>query len=435
MAHTKKLACKLAFNYPPTIFTSSGQTPVVRKNFITPLDTIFPTCENRRRRPPVLEKDALAMMRSPHLVRHLVQFPCILLTLLGDMVRFLRLCLRPPASLAAENLFLRKQLALYQERHVTPRRATNATRFALVWLGHCFDWHTALSIVTPQTFLRWHRQGFRLFWRWRSRPGRPRIPAELQALIRQMAQDNPTWGQARIANELLLKLGLRVSPRTVRTYMPKRFDRGLGNRVPSQCWSTFVRNHAQAIVACDFCVVVTATFRLLYVFVIIEHASRRLLHVNVTAHPTAAWTLQQLREAIPVDHGYRFLLHDRDSIFSPALDLSIGHLGLNVLKTPVRTPVANAICERVLGTLRQEVLDFVIPLTEHHLRCLLPAWRCHDNEGRPHMALGPGLPQPPSSLPVPLPGGRHQLPEHLQVRTSLILGGLHHDDRLEEKAA
>jgi putative transposase len=382
-----------------------------------------------------LQKDALAMTRSPHLFRHFVQFPCILLTLLSDVVRFLRLCLRPPASLAAENLFLRKQLALYQERHFTPRRATNATRFALIWLGRCFDWHTALAIVTPQTFIHWHRQGFRLFWRWKSRPGRPRIPAELQALIRQMAHDNPTWGQERIANELLLKLGLRVSPRTVRTYMPKRLDRGPGQRVTAQRWRTFLHNHAQAIVACDFCVVVTATFRLLYVFVIIEHASRRLLHVNVTAHPTAAWTLQQLREAIPVDHGYRFLLHDRDSIFSPALDLSIGHLGLNVLKTPVRTPVANAICERVLGTLRQEVLDFVIPLTETHLRCLLTAWLRHYNEGRPHMALGPGLPQPPASLPVPLQGCRHQLPEHLQVRTYPILGGLHHDYRLEEKAA
>jgi len=250
-----------------------------------------------------------------------------------------------------------------------------------------------------------------------------------------MAHDNPTWGQERIANELVLKLGLRVSPRTVCTYMPKRLDRGLGKRATSQRWSTFVRNHAHAIVACDFCVAVTATFRLLYVFVVIEHASRRLLHVNVTAHPTAEWTLQQLREAIPADRGYRFLIHDRDSIFSPALDLSIGHLGLNVLKTPVRTPVANAICERVLGTLRKEVLDFVIPLTGNHLRCLLTAWLRHYNAGRPHMALGPGLPQPPASLPVPLQGCRHRLPEHLQVGTYPILGGLHHDYRLEEKAA
>src|SRR5215510_14841891 len=189
-----------------------------------------------------------------------------------------------------------------------------------------------LRIVQPETFIRWHRKGFRLFWRWKSKLGRPRIPTELQALIRQMAHDNPTWGQERIANELLLKLGLRVSPRTVRRYMPKPLDRRPGQRATSQRWRTFVRNHAQAIIACDFSVVVTATFRLLYVFVVMEHATRRILHTNVTVHPTAPWTLQQLREAIPADHGYRFLLHDRDSIFSQPLDQSIRHLGLQVLK-------------------------------------------------------------------------------------------------------
>jgi putative transposase len=302
-----------------------------------------------------LQKDALAMTSSPHLFRHLVQCPCILLTLLGDVVRFLRLCLRPPASLAAENLFLRKQLALYQERHVKPRRATNATRLVLVWLARWCDWRQALTIVQPATFTRWHRQGFRLFWRWQSRAGRPPIPADLQALIRRMARDNLTWGEERIANELLLKFGLRVSPRTVRKYMPHHVDRGPGKRLQAQRWRTFVRNHAQAIVACDFCVVVTATFRLLYVFVLMEHATRRILHCNVTAHPTAQWTLQQLREAIPADHRYRFLIHDRDSIFSAQLDQSIRHLGLTVLKTPVRTPVANAICER--GVLPASQLD------------------------------------------------------------------------------
>jgi transposase InsO family protein len=286
-------------------------------------------------------------------------------------------------------------------------------------------------MVQPETFTRWHRQGFRLFRRWKSRPGHPRIAVELQALIRQMVRDNPTWDQERIANELLLKLGLRVSPRTVRKYMPKRTNRGPGKRVQSQRWSTFVRNHAEAILACDFCVAITATFRILYVFVVIEHISRRLLHVNVTAHPTAQWTLQQLREAIPSDHTYRFLIHDRDSIFSRALDQSICHLGLNVLKTPV----ANAICERVLGTLRQELLDFMIPLTQNHLRSLLTEWVRHYNESRPHMALGPDIPQPPSVLPVPVQTHRHRLPTHLRVVTCPILGGLHHEYRLEEKAA
>jgi transposase InsO family protein len=375
------------------------------------------------------------MMRPPHLLRPLVQLSCLLLTLLVDAVRFLRLCLRSPAALAAENLFLRKQLALYQERRVRPRRTTHAIRLALVWLSHWFDWRNALTVVQPATFLHWHRQGFRLFWRRKSKPGRPPIPANLQALIRRMARENPTWGEERIANELLLKLGLHVSPRTVRKYMPKCRDHSHGKRVGLQRWRTFVRNHAQGIIACDFCVVVTATFRLLYVFVLMEHATRRILHVNVTGHPTASWTLQQLREAIPADHRYRFLLHDRDSIFSPQLDLSIRHLGLKVLKTPPQCPQANALCERLLGTLRQECLDYVIPLTENHLQRLLQEWIRHYNAGRPHMSLGPGIPQPPSSLPVPLHAHRHRLPEHLHVVARPILGGLHHEYRLESKAA
>jgi transposase InsO family protein len=250
-----------------------------------------------------------------------------------------------------------------------------------------------------------------------------------------MAHDNPTWGQERIANELLLKLGLQVSPRTIRKYMPKHLNHGRGQRVPSQRWRTFVRNHAQAIIACDFCVVVTATFRLLYVFVLMEHATRRIVHCNVTAHPTAHWTLQQLREAIPADHGYRFLLHDRDSIFSQPLDQHIRHLGLRVLKTPPQSPQANALCERLIGTLRRECLDFLIPLTANHLRHLLCAWVHHYNTGRPHMALGPGIPQLPASLPAPLQSGRHRLLPHVRVVARSILGGLHHEYGLEAQAA
>jgi putative transposase len=371
----------------------------------------------------------------PRFLRHAWSVAAMLLTLVVDAGRFLRLWLRSPAQLAAENLFLRKQLALYQERHIKPRRATNATRFALVWLGQWFDWRQALSVVQPETFTRWHRQRFRLFWRWKSQPGRPPIPAELQALIREMARDNPTWGQERIANELLLKLGLRVSPRTVQKYTPKRLDHGPGRRGQSQRWATFVRNHAKGIAACDFCVVVTATFRLLYVFVIIEHASRRLLHVNVTAHPTAAWTLQQCREALPADHPYRFLLHDRDAIFSQPLDQHLRNLGLHVLKTPPRCPQANAICERVLGTLRRECLDFLIPLTEHHLRLLIVEWVRHYNTGRPHMALGPGIPQPLMARPALLQEDRHVLPNHLGVVAHPVLGGLHHDYALKTRAA
>ena len=155
-----------------------------------------------------------------------------------------------------------------------------------------FSWRNALANVKPDTFLRWHRKGFRLLWRWKSRPvGRPRIPKDLRRLIREMTTENPTWGEERIANELKLKLAIRVSPRTVGKYL--RMDRPVRPPDPKQRWLSFLRNHAKVIVACDFFVVITATFRTLYVFVVIEIGSRKILHHNVTAHPTAVWTLQQ----------------------------------------------------------------------------------------------------------------------------------------------
>jgi transposase InsO family protein len=249
--------------------------------------------------------------------------------------------------------------------------------------------------------------------------------------MRRMARENSTWGEERIANELLLKLGLRVSPRTVRKYLPKCPEYDREKRVPSQRWRTFVRNHAQAIVACDFCVVVTATFRLLYVFVVMEHATRRILHIHVTAPPTAHWTMHQLREALPSDHSYRFLIHDRDAIFSRDVDQQGRHLGLHGLKTPVRSPQANALCERLIGTLRRECVDFLIPLTKNHLQRLLKAWVQPYNAGRPHMSLGPGIPQPPVSLPAPLHTHRPRLPPHVQVSARAILSGLQHEYELE----
>ena len=165
-------------------------------------------------------------------------------------------------------------------------------------------------------------------------------------------------------------------------------------RTSSQNWRTFVRNHAQSIVACDFLVVVTARFRTLYVFLLMEVGTRRIVHCNVTAHPTAAWTLQQLREAIPSDHSYRFLIHDRDSIFSADVDQQLKAFGLRVLHTPARAPKANAYCERLVGTIRRECLDFMIPLGEKHLRRILAEWVPHYNQGRPHLSLGPGIPEP-----------------------------------------
>ena len=265
----------------------------------------------------------------------------VVLELLADVLRLAALTFRSRNALQAEVLFLRRQLALYQERRVKPRRPDVVTRISLVLLSRQFDWRASLVVVRPETLVRWHRAGFRLLWRLKSRPGRPPIPVELRQLIRRMATENPLWGEERIANELLLKLGLTVSPRTVRKYMPKLPP---GRPRGDHRWSTFLRNHARAIVACDFFVAVTATFRLLYVFVMIEHGSRRLLQLNVTAHPTATWTLQQLREALGYERRYRYLIHDRDRIFAPSLDESIGRLGLAVLKSPfpVRWPMRSA---------------------------------------------------------------------------------------------
>ncbi len=349
-------------------------------------------------------------------------------TLFTNGVHFIALCARSRSALAAENLFLRKQLAFYQERKVAPRRFDNVTRFILVLLSHGFAWKDALVNVTPKTFIGWHRAGIRLFWGWKSRPGRPRIPPELRALIRAMARDNPGWGEERIANELLLKLGIQISPRTIRKYMPKRPK---GQPRGDQRWSTFVANHAKPIVACDFLTVVTATFKCLYVFVIIEIGTRKLLHIHVTDHPTAAWTQQQLREAIPSDHTYRYLIHDRDRIFSADLDKSIRRLGLRVLKSPYRSPLANCFCERVIGTLRRECLDYFIPLGRSHLCRTVKEWTCYYNRSRPHMSLGPGIPSPPAYLPARLQPMRHRIAGDQRVSSHPVLSGLHHDYRLE----
>src|ERR1700686_4943604 len=225
----------------------------------------------------------------------MLRFVQIAIQVAADAGRWWTLAFRSTRSINAENQFLRRQLALYIERGVKPRRIDSVTRIALVILSRFFHWRGALVVVRPETMIRWHRAGWKLLWRLKSRPGRPSIPVEVQALIRRIANENPSWGEERIANELLLKLGIRVSaPRTVNKYLPRR---PRGRPRGDLRWSTCLRLHSQGIISCDFFVAVAATFRLLYVFVVIEHHSRRLIHYNVTAHPSAAWTLQQLREA------------------------------------------------------------------------------------------------------------------------------------------
>jgi transposase InsO family protein len=240
-----------------------------------------------------------------------------------------------------------------------------------------------------------------------------------------MAAENPTWGEERIADELLLKLQIRLSARTVGKYA-KGLPHPRGSN--HQRWSTFIRNHAHELVACDFFVSITARFRILYVFVAVEIGSRRLVHFNVTEHPTAEWTLQQLREALPGDQDYKFLLHDRHKTFSANLDGEVESWGIYVLKSLVRMPTANAHCERLIGTIRRECLDYVIAVNESHLQRILREWICHYNAGRPHRSLGPGIPDrvqlSPSDCSSP---GASVSPSRVTAKS--ILGGLHHEYR------
>ena len=195
-----------------------------------------------------------------------------------------------------------------------------------------------------------------------------------------------------------------------------------------------MRNHAHAVVACDFFTIVTARFCVLYVFVVLEVGTRRILHWNITEHPTAEWTIQQFRSVIPPETSHRFILHDRDSIFAVTVDRAIASMGRHVLETPVRTPQANAFCERLIGTMRRECLDWLIPFHEGHLRWILREWVAHYNRGRPHASLGPGIPDPLSDRKQTLSTG-HRLPESGRVIETAILGGLHHEYHLAQEAA
>jgi putative transposase len=356
----------------------------------------------------------------------MLQLARAIVGIISDVQNLGVLFLRSSRALRAENLVLRKQLTWYIERGIKPRRVDHAARVSLALFTRLFDWRDAVVIVRPATTVRWRRMGWRIVWRWKCRAGRPSIPPELRNLIRRVATEDQLWGEERIANELLVKLRIRVSPRTVSKYMPKRPP---GQPRGDQRWSAFLKNHAEAILACDFFVAVTATFRMLYVFVVIEHGTRRLAHVNVTANPTSDWTLQQLRQVIGDNDGHhKYLIHDRDRIFATHLDDSIRALGIEVLRSPIACPKANAICERVIGTVRRECLDWMIPMTESHLRSILREWTTHYNQGRPQSALGPGVPDSPmQSVKFPKAESRHRLAVSALVLAKSVLGGLHHE--------
>ena len=332
----------------------------------------------------------------------------VILALLGA----LRAALRTRTDFTLENLALRQQLALLRRRSKRPQFG-RLDRAFWVWLSKPAGWvREALHLVRPETVIRWHRQGFRAFWTWKSRrgrTGRPPVNSELADLVRTMALANPLWGAPRIHGELL-KLGLDISQRTVARLMPRR------PKPPSQTWRTFLQNHLADLVSVDFFVVPTATFRVLYVFVVLLHHRRQVVYYNVTATPTAAWTAQQLVEAFPDDSAPRYLLRDRDSIYGGVFRRRVKGLRIAEVLTAPRSPWQNPFAERVIGTIRRELLDHVIVLNEGHLRRRLRSYFRYYHGSRTHLALEKDAPEPRAVEP----------PEHGRVVAVPHVGGLHH---------
>lgn len=315
-----------------------------------------------------------------------------------------------------ENLALRQQNAVLMRstKRIHCRRRDRLFWISLsrLWAG----WTSVCVIVKPATVISWHRVGFRAFWRWRSRkrrkPGRHAIAANVRDLIRRMARENPTWGAPRIHGELL-KLGFRVSERTVQNRMPKRAP----TPRQRQSWRQFLSNHRDALAAMDFMVVPTATFGLLYVLVIVDHGRRIVRHFNVTAHPTAEWIKAQLREAFPFDDASSYLVFDRDTTFG-AVKGFVKALGIEPKVTSFRSPWQNGLCERLIGTLRRDLLDHVIVLNESHLRRLLKEYLTYYHQDRTHLGLAKDCPLGRRSQVQPSP----QAVVCGEPRT----GGLHH---------
>ena len=313
-------------------------------------------------------------------------------------------------SLAIENLVLRQQLAVLKHRHPRPR-LTDTDRFFWVVLSRIWaDWRESLHIVQPETVVRWHRQGFRYYWRWKGRRrGRPRIDPEIRQFIRRMSRANPLWGAPRIHGELL-KLGIDVSEATVSKYMIKRCG------PPSQTWRTFLANHAKDTIALDFFTVPTSTFRILFVLLILSHDRRRILHLNVTEHPSAAWTAQQLLEACGLDEEARYLLRDRDAIYGSVFHRQAAALDIEEVVTAARSPWQNPYAERAIGSIRRECLDHMIILNERHLKRILSSYVAYYHGARTHLSLAKDTPD----------GREVQAIENGSVVELKRVGGLHH---------
>lgn len=327
------------------------------------------------------------------------------------ILNFLRDLLRPNRDLLLENLALRQQILVLRRTNPKPPLSVWDRSFWVVLCRLWDQWRRPLALVKPETVIAWHRKGWRLWWRWKSRPkeiGRPRIPYEVIELIRRISLENPPWGAPRIHGELMM-LGYWISESSVARYMVKRRGR------PTQDWKTFIRNHLGESAAIDFLTVPTIMFRTLYVFVVLSLDRRRIIHINVTYHPTAEWTAMQLLQAFPFETASRYLIRDRDRIYGAVVGEMLDTLGIEQKVISARSPWQNGYCERVVGTIKRECLNHMIVLGENHARRILKSYLEYYHGSRTHLGLDKDTPD----------GRTVELPELGAVKRRPMVGGLH----------
>jgi putative transposase len=332
-----------------------------------------------------------------------------------SILAIIRVFFRSRSDTALEILALRQQLAVLKRKRPRPPLRSLDRMFWTMLRQFWSRWAEVLVIVKPDTVVGWHRNGFRLYWRWRSgrRSGRPQIIQEIRSLVRRLADENPDWGAPKIHGELL-KLGFVVSERSVARYL-RRIRR---RRDPGQRWLAFLQNHREVIVAFDFFTVPTVLFQVLYCFFVIEHGRRRILHCNVTRHPTGDWIVQQLREAFPEAGPYCYAIFDRDAKFGADVVAFLKATGLAPKQTSAQSPWQNGVAERWIGSCRREILDHVIARNEQHLRRLLRDYVNYHHADRIHDSLEKDVPNRRPIEPKPSPTA--------VVISSPRLGGLHH---------
>jgi transposase InsO family protein len=341
-----------------------------------------------------------------------------MITILSAVVSLLSFRVRSRASLELELVALRHQLTVLRRQRPGRLRFFSTDRLLWVWIYRVWPQVlNAMVLVKPATVIQWHRKGFRLYWRWRSRRlGRPKMSTEIRDLIRQMSLANPLWGAPRIHGELL-KLGIEVSQATVGRYMPWR------PKVPSATWRSFLHNHRTDIAAIDTLIVATATFRLLYALIMLGHDRRKVIHFEVTQNPTQAWLSRQITEAFPWDTAPRYLLRDRDTSYGPAFRNRVQIMGMTEVVTAPRSPWQNPYVERLIGSIRRECLDHIIIFNESHLRRVLSSYFQYYHRTRTHLSLDKDCPQP----------RRVQSSSAGKIIVFPEVGGLHH--RYERRAA